>query len=59
MNRTNHITPTGAAILAEFAEAFGQMPTLKIERIGYGVGSRDLATRPNVLRAVVGELQQP
>jgi uncharacterized protein (DUF111 family) len=53
------ITPTGAAILAEFAEAFGQMPTLKIERIGYGVGSRDLATRPNVLRAVVGELQQP
>jgi pyridinium-3,5-bisthiocarboxylic acid mononucleotide nickel chelatase len=51
------ITPTGAAILAEFAESFGQMPTLKIERIGYGIGSRDLATRPNVLRAVIGELQ--
>jgi uncharacterized protein (DUF111 family) len=49
------ITPTGAAILAEFAQSFGQMPTLKIDRIGYGIGSRDLATRPNVLRAVLGE----
>jgi len=52
------ITPTGAAILAEFAQTFGPMPTLKIDRIGYGIGTRDLASRPNVLRAVVGELQQ-
>ena len=51
------ITPTGAAILAEFAQGFGPMPTLKIDRIGYGIGTRDLASRPNVLRAVVGELQ--
>jgi hypothetical protein len=50
------ITPTGAAIAAEFAESFGPMPTLKIDRIGYGVGTRDLASRPNVLRAVLGEL---
>jgi pyridinium-3,5-bisthiocarboxylic acid mononucleotide nickel chelatase len=50
------ITPTGAAIVAEFAESFGPMPTLKIEKIGYGLGKRDLATRPNVLRAVLGEL---
>ena len=34
------ITPTGAAIVAEFAESFGPMPALKIEKIGYGVGSR-------------------
>jgi len=52
------ITPTGAAILAEFAESFGHMPALKIDRIGYGIGTRDLATRPNVLRAVAGELSQ-
>jgi uncharacterized protein (DUF111 family) len=32
------------------------MPTLKIEKIGYGVGSRKLSSRPNVLRAVVGTL---
>jgi uncharacterized protein (DUF111 family) len=50
------ITPTGAAIVAEFGEAFGPMPKLKIEKIGYGVGARDLASRPNVLRVVLGEL---
>lgn len=52
------ITPTGAAIIAEFAEKFGPMPTIKIERIGYGLGSRDLASRPNVLRAVLGDLAE-
>ncbi len=50
------ITPTGAAIAAEFGESFGEMPTMKIEKIGYGLGTRELATRPNVLRAVLGEL---
>jgi uncharacterized protein (DUF111 family) len=50
------ITPTGAAIAAEFAAGFGLMPTMSISRIGYGLGARDLATRPNVLRAVLGEL---
>lgn len=49
------ITPTGAAIVAEFAASFGLMPPMTIEKIGYGLGSRDLATRPNVLRAVLGE----
>ena len=50
------ITPTGAAIAAEFGAAFGPMPKMKVEKIGYGLGSRDLASRPNVLRAVLGEL---
>jgi len=50
------ITPTGAAIAAEFGAAFGPMPQLKIEQIGYGVGTRDLKSRPNVLRAVLGTL---
>jgi hypothetical protein len=48
------ITPTGAAIVAEFAESFGLMPEMTIEKIGYGVGSRELPDRPNVLRAVLG-----
>ena len=48
------ITPTGAAIVAEFAESFGLMPTMTVERIGYGLGTRELALRPNVLRAVLG-----
>ena len=50
------ITPTGAAIAAEFGASFGIMPALKTEKIGYGVGTRDLTARPNVLRAVLGAL---
>ena len=50
------ITPTGAAIVAEFGASFGLMPALTVEKIGYGVGARDLANRPNVLRAVLGTL---
>src|SRR5689334_18461444 len=49
------ITPTGAALLAEFAESFGPMRNLIAERIGFGLGQRDNKTRPNVLRAVLGE----
>jgi uncharacterized protein (DUF111 family) len=50
------ITPTGAAIVAEFGASFGLMPRLQSEKIGYGLGTRELASRPNVLRAVLGTL---
>ena len=53
------ITPTGAAIVAEFGRSFGAMPTLRVEKIGYGIGSRVLPNRPNVLRAVLGEVAAP
>lgn len=49
------ITPTGAAIVAEFGASFGLMPRMKVAKIGYGVGSRHLHHRPNALRAVLGE----
>src|SRR6185369_6360911 len=48
------ITPTGAALLAEFAESFGPMQNLVAEKIGFGLGQRDNKTRPNVVRAVLG-----
>ena len=48
------VTPTGAALLAEFAENFGPMTGLVAEKIGFGLGTRDNQTRPNVLRAVLG-----
>ncbi|MBI4662307.1 MAG: nickel pincer cofactor biosynthesis protein LarC [Verrucomicrobia bacterium] len=49
------ITPTGAAILAEFAESFGSMQGLVARKVGYGLGTRDNQIRPNVLRAVLGD----
>jgi pyridinium-3,5-bisthiocarboxylic acid mononucleotide nickel chelatase len=48
------VTPTGAALLAEFAEGFGPMSGLVAEKIGFGLGTRENRTRPNVLRAVFG-----
>ncbi len=49
------LTPTGAALLAELAESFGPMQGLIPIRVGYGLGTRDNRTRPNVLRAVLCE----
>jgi pyridinium-3,5-bisthiocarboxylic acid mononucleotide nickel chelatase len=49
------VTPTGAALLAEFVEGFGPMQNLAAERIGFGLGTRDHQTRPNVLRAMLGK----
>jgi len=49
------ITPTGAALLAEFVEEFGPMKNFVPARIGFGLGSRVSASRPNVLRAILGE----
>jgi uncharacterized protein (DUF111 family) len=49
------VTPTGAAILAELAENFGPMQNFVPEKIGYGLGSRENKTRPNVLRAISGK----
>jgi uncharacterized protein (TIGR00299 family) protein len=48
------VTPTGAALLAEFVESFGPMQGLVAEKIGFGLGTRENKTRPNVLRAVLG-----
>ena len=49
------MTPTGAAILTVLADAFGPLPAMKIERCGYGAGSREGRTRPNLLRLIVGQ----
>jgi hypothetical protein len=48
-------TPTGAAIIATLAEDFGPVPSMTIERIGYGAGTRDLEEQPNILRVLIGQ----
>ena len=48
------VTPTGAAIVATVAQRFERWPAFRPERIGWGSGTRRLADRPNMLRAVLG-----
>lgn len=48
-------TPTGAAIVAVLVDAFGPVPAMKIDRIGYGAGQADLEEQANLLRLLVGE----
>ncbi len=52
------VTPTGAALLAEFAESFGPMDNLVAEKIGFGLGTRVHKTRPNALRAVLSKSEE-
>lgn len=47
-------TPTGAALLAEWADEWGSLPLLTLAGVGYGAGTREL-DRPNVLRLVLGD----
>jgi len=49
------VTPTGAAIVKTLATRFGAFPEMKIEKSGYGAGSRDFTGHPNVVRLTVGE----
>jgi hypothetical protein len=50
------LTPTGALLVTEFADEYGVMPSMRVERIGYGAGTRDPKDYPNVLRVLVGDL---
>jgi pyridinium-3,5-bisthiocarboxylic acid mononucleotide nickel chelatase len=49
------ITPTGAALVAEFQSSVGTFPAIRPIKTGYGLGSRDLPERANVLRAILAE----
>ncbi len=48
-------TPTGAAILTTLADSFGAMPSMTVERVGWGAGSRELEGQANLLRVFIGE----
>jgi len=62
-------TPTGAALAVTLADAFGPMPAMTVEKVGYGAGARGMSPRPegrgsngtagrgrvpNVLRVILG-----
>jgi uncharacterized protein (TIGR00299 family) protein len=49
------VTPTGAALISSLCSSFGPMPPMVVENVGYGVGSRTLSDRPNLLRILIGK----
>ena len=50
-------TPTGAALLRHFADAFGDMPVMTVEKTGIGMGSKDFEWA-NCLRVMLGEVSE-
>lgn len=49
-------TPTGAALLKHFVTRFGDMPIMKPEKIGYGMGKKDFEAA-NCVRTMIGETE--
>jgi uncharacterized protein (TIGR00299 family) protein len=47
-------TPTGAVLLAELVDGFGELPRLTLEGAGYGLGRREVHDRPNAVRLLRG-----
>ena len=51
------VTPTGAAIVKSLANRFASFPAMKIEKAGYGAGTREFSDHPNLLRLTIGEAE--
>ena len=49
-------TPTGAALLRHFVTRFGDLPVLRAEAIGCGMGKKDFP-RANCVRAILGRTE--
>jgi hypothetical protein len=52
--RKELVTPTGAAIAVTLSESFGEVPLMKIKKVGLGAGTQDLEI-PNTLRLWIGK----
>ena len=48
-------TPTGAALMTTLAMAFGPIPSMTVQHIGYGAGGRTMAERPNLVQVIIGQ----
>lgn len=48
-------TPTGAAIATTIVDEFGPLPSMTLESVGYGAGTKDFHEQANVLRLMVGQ----
>ena len=52
------VTPTGAALASTLADAWGAMPAMALERIGYGAGKADHPDRANLVRVIIGQANE-
>jgi uncharacterized protein (TIGR00299 family) protein len=50
-------TPTGAAIIKALSSGTLSQERIRVEKIGYGAGSRESEEVPNLLRIMIGELE--
>ncbi|PID41072.1 MAG: TIGR00299 family protein, partial [Proteobacteria bacterium] len=52
------VTPTGAALVAELVDHFGNLPPMVIDSTGYGAGHHQgTEDRPNLLRLITGKTE--
>jgi pyridinium-3,5-bisthiocarboxylic acid mononucleotide nickel chelatase len=51
------VTPTGAALVRALDPVFGTQPAMRVERIGYGAGTRNPKGFPNALRISIGDAE--
>jgi uncharacterized protein (TIGR00299 family) protein len=52
------VTPTGAAIVKTLVKRFAPFPQMRVEKTGYGAGTRDFDGHANILRLTIGETQE-
>lgn len=50
-------TPTGAALLRRFVTRFGPLPPMRVEKTGYGIGTKDFEAA-NCVRAMLGQTEE-
>ncbi len=53
------VTPTGALMAIVLSDAWAELPRFEVESTGYGAGSMKLGSRPNLLRLIMGNGQDP
>jgi pyridinium-3,5-bisthiocarboxylic acid mononucleotide nickel chelatase len=52
-------TPTGAALLAGLCAGYGPLPPMRLTSAGFGAGTGELESLPNVLHLAVGQADDP
>ncbi len=51
------VTPTGAVLLACLTEPLTAMPSMSVQRVGYGAGTYESELLPNSFRIIVGNVE--